>query len=109
MREYVKIYCCGDCVHYDWKKHKCKRGAHVEGRADQSFFRDCPEKIHVEDENKQLTWNEIVCMLGKPIWVEFAMIGDPEWVVVTKDFIENPLFKSNYDRLWKAYRNEIHE
>ena len=51
MREYVKIYCCGDCVYYDWKKHKCKRGAHEEGRADEHFYRDCPMGICVEDEN----------------------------------------------------------
>ena len=51
MREYVKIYCCGDCIAYNWKKHKCNRGAKDEGRADQHFFRDCPLGIHVEDEN----------------------------------------------------------
>ena len=26
-REYTKIYSCGDCIDYDWKKHRCKRGA----------------------------------------------------------------------------------
>ena len=42
MREYVKIYCCGDCIYYNWKKHKCNRDAHEEGKADEHFFRDCP-------------------------------------------------------------------
>lgn len=49
MREYVKIYCCGDCVYYDWKKHKCKRGAHEEGQGYQHFYRDCPVGINVEE------------------------------------------------------------
>lgn len=24
IREYRKIYCCGDCVHYSMRSHKCK-------------------------------------------------------------------------------------
>lgn len=55
MREYVKIYCCGDCIHYDWKKHRCKRGAHIEGKATDSFFRDCPEGLHTEEPPKEET------------------------------------------------------
>ena len=46
MAEYVKIYCCGDCVYYDWKRHKCKRGAKVDDGS--RFFRDCPMGIHEE-------------------------------------------------------------
>lgn len=49
-REYVKIYCCGDCVYYDWKKHRCRRGAYVEGNNDESFYRDCPLGIFKEKE-----------------------------------------------------------
>ena len=46
MVEYVKIYCCGDCGYYDWKKHKCTRGAKVDDGS--RFFRDCPIGIHEE-------------------------------------------------------------
>ena len=47
-REFVKIYCCGDCIHYDWKKHKCKLGAMDKGTGKESFYRDCPIGINVE-------------------------------------------------------------
>lgn len=49
--EYVKIYCCGDCINYDWKKHRCRRGAHDEGNNTEHFYRDCPLGICVEKGN----------------------------------------------------------
>ena len=48
MREYVKIYCCGDCIYYDMKKHRCRLGAHEAGKPTDSFYRDCPMGIHKE-------------------------------------------------------------
>lgn len=48
-REYVKIYCCGDCIHYNWKKHKCNRGANVEGAPTDHFYRDCPLGLNEEE------------------------------------------------------------
>ena len=51
MREYVKIYCCGDCIYYDYKKHKCKLHAVDEGTGKESFYRDCPLGIHKEEED----------------------------------------------------------
>ena len=51
MAEYVKIYCCGDCGYYDWKKHKCKRGAKVDDGS--RFFRDCPIGIHEEKDDDE--------------------------------------------------------
>ena len=49
-REYVKIYCCGDCINYNWKKHSCNRGANKEGAPTDHFYRDCPSGIFVEEE-----------------------------------------------------------
>ena len=48
-REYTKIYCCGDCINYDWKKHRCKRGASEEGKPTDNFFRDCPNGLYEEE------------------------------------------------------------
>lgn len=57
MREYVKIYCCGDCIYYDMKKHRCRLGAHEEGMPTDHFYRDCPMGIHKEDDVvKQEGW-----------------------------------------------------
>lgn len=50
MAEYVKIYCCGDCGYYDWRKHKCQRGAKVDDGS--RFFRDCPIGIHEEKDGE---------------------------------------------------------
>lgn len=38
------IECCGDCVYYNWKKHRCTRGAHVDTKPASEFFADCPLK-----------------------------------------------------------------
>ena len=48
MREYVKIYCCGDCIYY--KRHKCVLGAKDDSDARKSFYRDCPLGIHAEED-----------------------------------------------------------
>lgn len=64
MKQYVKIYCCGDCIQYNWRKHKCNLGAHVEGKPSDSFYQDCPLGLHeeeilpyVEPERKKGKWN----------------------------------------------------
>lgn len=53
MREYVKIYCCGDCVYYSMKKHRCTRGAKKEPGPRNHFYRDCPLGIHEEEEQEE--------------------------------------------------------
>ena len=49
-KQYVKIYLCGDCIQYNWKKHKCNLGAHEEGKPSDSFYQDCPLGLHEENE-----------------------------------------------------------
>lgn len=48
-REYRRIYCCGDCVFYSWKKHKCTLEAKDEGNGRENFYRDCPFPIYEEE------------------------------------------------------------
>lgn len=33
---------CGACADYDFKKHRCKRGAKKESNPQDKFFDDCP-------------------------------------------------------------------
>lgn len=42
MAEMKGIKLCGDCVNYDWKKHKCKIGCNDDSNAQASFYGDCP-------------------------------------------------------------------
>ena len=53
MREYVKIYCCGDCIHYNWKNHKCNLGATENGKPTDTFYRDCPIGLYIEKEDAE--------------------------------------------------------
>lgn len=48
-REYRKIFCCADCIHYSLKKHKCIFGAKDEGSGKEHFYRDCPFPIYEEE------------------------------------------------------------
>jgi hypothetical protein len=52
MREFVKVYLCGSCIHYIWKKHQCSLGAHEEGKPTDTFFRDCPLGICIEPDEE---------------------------------------------------------
>lgn len=49
-RRYIKIEvgCCGECPYYNWKKHKCSKGATAEVDYRIPFYDDCP-----------LEWEEI--------------------------------------------------
>lgn len=53
MRKYKRIYCCGDCVNYNWKKHGCGLGAHEEGEARDNFYLDCPLPTYEEEEGDE--------------------------------------------------------
>lgn len=36
------ITACAECAYYNKRKHKCTRGAMVEGKSTARFFADCP-------------------------------------------------------------------
>ena len=42
MSEMKGIKLCGECINYDWKKHKCKIGCNDDSNARSSFYGDCP-------------------------------------------------------------------
>lgn len=54
-RPYKRIYCCGDCIYYNFKKHACNRGAHIVERATDFFFADCPETTYYENHKRGTT------------------------------------------------------
>lgn len=48
-REYKRFYCCGDCVNYSARRHKCLLGAKDEGGAYDHFYKDCPLPTYKEE------------------------------------------------------------
>lgn len=43
------ITCCGDCIHYNFKKHKCNVGHSAEIDAKERFYADCTTFENVEE------------------------------------------------------------
>ena len=60
-RKMKGIKLCGECGHYDWKKHKCKLGANDESDPRAPFYGDCPlpDVAHVSE------WISVEEMLPK--------------------------------------------
>lgn len=54
MHRYIKIEagCCGDCPYYNWKKHKCGKGATKEITPQDHFYSDCPLEWEWKEEQK---------------------------------------------------------
>ena len=119
-REYVKVYCCGDCLHYNMKKHKCFLGAKDEGTGHESFYRDCPLGIHEEEksepyDNPPIDYSEM--KIREPYWIEQDNGGYiyGGWEIPednrTDDYGEYLLMQSGkklrrFDASWQAYRKE---
>ena len=55
MADMKGITCCGDCIYYDWKKKRCKRGASQDDDPKGPFFADCPLPS-VEPERPKGRW-----------------------------------------------------
>jgi hypothetical protein len=43
------ITCCGDCIHYNFEKHKCNVGHSAEIDAKEKFYADCTTFENVEE------------------------------------------------------------
>lgn len=61
---------CGACADYDYKKHRCRRGASLESRPQDKFYDDCPladvvPVVHCRDCRKMKTYECPMC--GKPL------------------------------------------
>lgn len=55
MAERMKGFtCCGDCIHYNWKKHRCTLGASIETNAKDHFYDDCPLPDVVEGKVEEI-------------------------------------------------------
>lgn len=102
MSEYVKIRCCGDCALYNWNKHKCSYGAHVEMSAQEHFYRDCPKGICNDEEITEQKWISVNERLPEP--EKDVLIAWKSWngkLYVSTAFYENGKVNTeNSDYAW---------
>lgn len=59
------ITCCGDCVHYDWRKHKCRNGHNDESNPRKHFYSDCKTLEDLAEHDKQVRAEVIEEFLDK--------------------------------------------
>lgn len=78
-KEYVKVYCCADCAHYDMKKHRCRNGAKDEGTGRDHFYRDCRLGIHNENESVPIEVLDKIRAEIESNRNEWIKGKDPEW------------------------------
>lgn len=48
------ITCCGDCVHYNWKKSKCRNGHNDNSNPRKHFYSDCKTLLDLEEHDRQI-------------------------------------------------------
>lgn len=105
MSERMKGFtCCGDCIHYNYKKHKCNLGASIETDARNPFYDDCPiPDVPSEQEIRDKALDEFTEALNNKI---------SEFVLQHKDNLD---FASGISVAWnivndvKEQRKEVGE
>ncbi len=65
------ITCCGDCVHYNFRKHKCNVGHSAEVDPKEKFYSDCTTFENVEEYERK-AYNKAVDDTIKAIKEEYA-------------------------------------
>lgn len=65
------ITCCGDCIHYNFKKHKCNVGHSAEIDPKEKFYADCTTFENVEEYERK-AYNKAVDDIIKSIKEEYA-------------------------------------
>lgn len=65
------ITCCGDCVHYNFRKHKCNVGHSAEVDPKEKFYSDCTTFQNVEEYERK-AYNKAVDDTIKAIKEEYA-------------------------------------
>ena len=67
------ITCCGDCVHYNFRKHKCNVGHSAEVDPKEKIYSDCTTFENVEEYERK-AYNKAVDDTIKAIKEEYAFI-----------------------------------
>lgn len=79
------ITCCGDCAHYNWNKHRCKRGFCKEDDPLVPFFDECdlPDVrlvVHVRwmETEQPMGWDNVSCATCSVCGEDFVL---DEWAI----------------------------
>ena len=86
---------CGACADYDFKKHRCKRGAMQESNPQDKFFDDCPlptvapvrHGAWIEREDMLFDTYYSCSACGEDFYIE--QIGDPVKDLFTYTYCPN--------------------
>ena len=110
MAEMKGIKLCGECINYDWKKHKCKIGCNDDSNAQAPFYGDCPLPDVVPKSEVEKLICKLECLLchvtGGRLSKHTYDLGTME--TVATDCI-NETYNDGYGEGYKECAREIFE
>ena len=80
-------------------------------RAERVFLDELHRELVAQNDNKPLTWSELLKMEGKPVWVEYAKTDESFWVLVgfVYDTEEMSVYRRGMDYADYIYRHEYED
>ena len=114
-----------DALHYLREYRTCREDLIMNCKRHEELYIQYRDMIDELERNEPLTWNELMQMIGKPVWIEEGTDFEMKhWFIVPwphPSYKHNRLekdqigegwscyHKDNLGKTWQAYRKERHE